>query len=73
MFSQAEKCFFSLIKLPACKNDLYGWQALGVVNLHKAHLSLQSSQVGAAARRKINCPTPRECSVITLGQTLLVQ
>ena len=39
-FSQAETCFTTLIKLPACKNDPYGWQALGVLNLRKAQAAL---------------------------------
>lgn len=44
-FAQAESTFLSMSKLPACKHDPYCWLGLAVLNLHKAHGLLESSQV----------------------------
>ncbi|KAK9805938.1 hypothetical protein WJX73_006894 [Symbiochloris irregularis] len=54
-YSEAEATFLAMIKLPGCKHDAYVWQALGVLNLHKAQALLESAKPEAkqGAQKKL--------------------
>lgn len=71
-YSEAEGTFLAMMKLPGCKHDAYIWQALGVINLHKAHALLESSKVSRPGLRACDCWQTHNFFPWAIGMALLL-